>query len=637
MCGINGIIYKNKKPNKREIYIMNQAIKHRGPDDEGIMSFENSILGHVRLSILDLSSKGKQPMTCDKRFWITYNGEIYNFKTIREELKRHGHKFFSETDTEVILKAFYEWGEECFKKFNGMWSLAILDAQKKEIIISRDRYGVKPCYYFSNLEKLIFSSEIKGILASSSNIQLDPNKLLLENRELEKFFTTRYHNINILPPGHILKIDLENFKISKHRWWRCIDNLPRVDLNYEKSKKIINELLYDSTRIRLISDTKISTSLSGGVDSGIIFSILNKYSDEKNLDLDPFIFKDNNIAYENALELCSYYKRKPKIIKDIKYKADQLPGLFTVLESTSTYFSQIQIYKKQNQNGFKVSIDGHGADECLGGYSGNVVNFLFDYHNFIARTYETLAAMWNDNKFLEMNKEKFNLVKKVNKYNLNLLKTIYWRSSFDINQKKYIEHKKIDPIPEFVLNDLEDLKGFEFGQQMMIADANYGGLQWLLNKWDKASMASSVEIRSPFMDWNFFQYALALPTSFKIKNSKNKSILRDSFNNILPPSISNDSRKQGLPSIKYFYNEEHIGYLNKIFSENSFLNSNIWDGKKINKDFQSFKKTKDIESIKNLDVFFRLHLMNKGFNGLKENLNKLTDSNRIKDDYNVLN
>ena len=636
MCGINGIVYKNKKPNKLEIHIMNQAIKHRGPDDEGIMSFENSILGHVRLSILDLSPKGKQPMTCDKRFWITYNGEIYNFKTIREELKRYGHKFFSETDTEVILKAFHEWGEECFKKFNGMWSLAILDTQKKEIIISRDRYGVKPCYYFSNFEKFIFSSEIKGILTSSTNIQLDPNKLLIGNREIEKFFTTRYHNLDILPPGHILKIDLENFEISKHRWWRSIDNLPRVDLNYEKSKKIINELLYDSTKIRLISDTKISTSLSGGVDSGIIFSILNKYSDDKNLNLDPFIFKDNNIAYENAMELCSYYKRKPKIIKDIEYQPDQLAGLFTVLESTSTYFSQIQIYKNQNQNGFKVSIDGHGADECLGGYPRNILNFIFDYQNSIAGTYQTLINIAG-NKFLKENIEKYNFVKSVIKYDLNLLKLMYPSNSSDFNQNKYIENKKIDLVPEFFLNDLEDLESFEHGQQFMIADANYGGLQWLLNKWDKASMASSVEIRSPFMDWNFFQYALALPTSFKIKNGKNKSILRDSFNDILSPSINNDNVKQGLPSIKNLYNEEYVEYTNKIYSENSFLNSNLWDGKKINKDFQFFKKTKDNESIKSLDIFFRLYLMNKGFNVLKEGLNKLTDSNRIKDSYNVLN
>ena len=636
MCGINGIVYKNKKPNRSEIHIMNQAIKHRGPDDEGIVSFENSILGHVRLSIQDLSSKGKQPMTCDKRFWITYNGEIYNFKTIRDELIKLGHKFFSETDTEVILKAFLEWGEKSFEKFNGMWALAILDAQKKEIIISRDRYGVKPCYYFSNLEKFVFSSEIKGVLASSTDIQLDPDKLLLGNREIEKFFTTKYCNLNILPPGHILKIDLKNFKISKRRWWRTLDNLPRVDLNYEKSKKIINELLYNATQIRLISDTKISTSLSGGVDSGVIFSILNKFSGEKNLDLDPFIFKDNNIAYENALELCRHYNREPKIIKDIKYKLDELPSFFTVLESTSTYFSQIQIYKNQNQNGFKVSIDGHGADECLGGYPRNIFNYIFDYQNSLADTYKTLNEIAG-NKFLKLNIEKYDFVKKVNKYNLDILKLMYPTGSSNTNQNKYTENKKIDLIPEFFLNDLEDLKGFDYGQQFMIAEANYGGLQWLLNKWDKASMANSVEIRSPFMDWNFFQYAIALPTSFKIKNAKNKSILRDSFNDILSPSINNDIRKQGLPSIKNLFNEEYMEHIDKIFSEKSFLNSTVWNGKKINKDFQFYKKTKDIESIKKLDIFFRLYSMDKGFNLLKKDLNELTDSNKIEDNYNLLN
>ena len=157
MCGINGIIYKNHKPSKSEVYKMNYSINHRGPDGSGVFEFENVILGHVRLAILDLSPKGKQPMSCDERYWITFNGEIYNFKSIQDELKKLGHKFFSKTDTEVILKAYIEWGESCFHKFNGMWSLAILDTKKREVILSRDRYGVKPCYYYRDDGKFIFS------------------------------------------------------------------------------------------------------------------------------------------------------------------------------------------------------------------------------------------------------------------------------------------------------------------------------------------------------------------------------------------------------------------------------------------------------------------------------------------------
>ena len=195
MCGINGLVYKNKSPEVAEIMKMNKAIKHRGPDDQGCFKFENAVLGHVRLSILDLSSKGKQPMSNDKRYWIIYNGEIYNFKKIKKQLVDLGYKFYSETDTEVILNAYKEWGVDSFNKFNGMWSFAILDIHKKELIISRDRYGVKPCYYYTDNEKFIFSSEIKGIYSSNTKIELDKNKFLRKGKVLEGAFTTIFKNV----------------------------------------------------------------------------------------------------------------------------------------------------------------------------------------------------------------------------------------------------------------------------------------------------------------------------------------------------------------------------------------------------------------------------------------------------------
>ena len=154
MCGINGIIYKNSSAKIKEIIQMNNCIKHRGPDDDGTMIFENIALGHVRLSIQDLSAKGKQPMSNDGRFWIIYNGEIYNFKELRDELSQLNNIFYSNTDTEVILNAYKKWGVKSFDKFNGMWSFAILDKEKKEIILSRDRYGVKPLYYHCSKDKI---------------------------------------------------------------------------------------------------------------------------------------------------------------------------------------------------------------------------------------------------------------------------------------------------------------------------------------------------------------------------------------------------------------------------------------------------------------------------------------------------
>ena len=642
MCGINGIIHKNLKPNKSDIYKMNHSINHRGPDDSGVFEFENVILGHVRLAILDLSPKGKQPMSCDERYWITFNGEIYNFKSIQDELKKLGHKFFSKTDTEVILKAYIEWGESCFHKFNGMWSLAILDTKKREVILSRDRYGVKPCYYYSDGSKFIFSSEIKGIYVTDSDIELDPNKTLYSEKQLSERFSTRYTNINILPPGHIIKINLKNLNISKYRWWKCLDHIPKIDMNYQKAKENIKTLLNEAIKIRLTSDVKIATSLSGGIDSGIIFAELNKNFTDNNIDLNPFIFKDNNICFDNALELSRLYKRDPYIIEGELYKPEDFRKLSGITESTESYFSQIQIYQNQKKHGLKVSMDGHGADECLGGYVQNLTNFVFDHQNNIAETYMSIINGYGQetlNKVVGQN----NFVTTANKTKFNLLASKY-RSHKEINQKynEYFDAEELHLIPDFFLEDQKELEGFGIGQRVLIADANYGGLQWLLNKWDKASMASSVEIRSPFLDYNFFQYSLALPDSFRIQGGKNKAILRDAYEDILSPLLVSDKRKQGLSSIKNNYGNSYLEYTHDLYSNTDFLNSETWDGKKISADFELAKNTQAFDKIKQLDVFFRLYEMNNGLLEIKRDaIQKQADESNFIDkpinDFNILN
>ena len=208
MCGINGIIYKKGMPDIHEIQNMNSAIQHRGPDDSGIYKFKNILLGHVRLSILDLSKNGKQPMSNDGRYWIVFNGEIYNFNEIKKKLESKGHKFFSNTDTEVILNAYKEWGYKSFESFNGMWSFCILDQKEKKLIISRDRYGVKPCYIFSNNDKIIFSSEIKGVYSSKAHLDLDETKVLLTYKTKERCFKTDFKELDIIQPGHIYEINI---------------------------------------------------------------------------------------------------------------------------------------------------------------------------------------------------------------------------------------------------------------------------------------------------------------------------------------------------------------------------------------------------------------------------------------------
>jgi len=642
MCGINGIIYKNHKPSKSEVYKMNYSINHRGPDGSGVFEFENVILGHVRLAILDLSPKGKQPMSCDERYWITFNGEIYNFKSIQDELKKLGHKFFSRTDTEVILKAYIEWGESCFHKFNGMWSLAILDTKKREVILSRDRYGVKPCYYYSDESKFIFSSEIKGIYVTDTDIELDRNKTLYTEKQLSERFSTRYKNINILPPGHLIKVDLKNLNISKYRWWKCLDHIPKIDMNYQKAKENIKTLLNEAIKIRLTSDVKIAISLSGGIDSGIIFAELNKNFTDNNIDLNPFIFKDKNICFDNALELSSLYKREPYIIEGKQYKPEDFRKLYGITESIESYFSQIQIYQHQKKHGLKVSLDGHGADECLGGYIQNLINFIFDHQNNVSETYMSIINGYGQetlDKIVDQN----NFVTSVNKTKFSLLANKY-RSHEEINQKyhDYFDAEELNLIPDFFLEDQKELEEYGIGQRVLIADANYGGLQWLLNKWDKVSMASSVEIRSPFLDYNFFQYSLALPDSFRIRGGKNKAILRDAYEDILSPLLVSDKRKQGLSSIPNNYGNSYIEYAHDLYSNIDFLNYETWNGKKISADFELAKKTQAFDKIEQLDVFFRLYEMNNGLLEIKKDTiqNQADEAgfiNKAINDYNILN
>ena len=417
MCGINGIIYRNNISNIDEIAKMNNAINHRGPDDSGILKFENTILGHLRLSIQDLSSKGKQPMSNDNKFWIVYNGEIYNFKEIRSELKKKGHNFYSNTDTEVILNAYKEWGTSCFEKFNGMWFFAILDNQKKELILCRDRYGVKPCYYYTSKDKIIFSSEIKGIFSSNEEIYFDKNKIIYDSRTLEGKFTTYFKNLEILPPGSFFKIDIRNLKIKKYRWWRGLHNFPKISANYNKNKEYFRETLFNAVKLRLVADVDISTSLSGGIDSSVIFAILNNLNIEKKINLNPFIYKNNNISYSHALDLANFYKRQPIIIEKNKIENDDFSTKLADIEIPETYFSQLEIYKKQKEDNFKVSIDGHGADECLGGYIKDFQFFPMQYQNSLIDVYQTLNELEGE-KLVSDIINKYSYVNKINSYRI---------------------------------------------------------------------------------------------------------------------------------------------------------------------------------------------------------------------------
>ncbi len=284
MCGISGIINKNSlKVEQNEIQKINDLISHRGPDDEGFYFGKNFAFGHRRLSILDLSSDGHQPMYYLDRYVITYNGEVYNYLEIKDELMKDGYIFKSHTDTEVILASYDKWGEECVNKFNGMWAFAIYDKEKEIIFCSRDRFGVKPFYYTQVKDKFVFGSEIKQLIEFygdryvNKDILLDYLVIGLEEHTNKTFF----ENIYKLEQSHNLIYDLKtnDFEIKRYYDIEFKDKLNRLD--EKDSINFLSEKLEDSINLRLRSDVKVGTCLSGGLDSSSIASIASKKYFEK--------------------------------------------------------------------------------------------------------------------------------------------------------------------------------------------------------------------------------------------------------------------------------------------------------------------------------------------------------------------
>ncbi len=612
MCGISGIISKKNPLDRKNITRMNGMISHRGPDQSGYLEYKNVLLGHVRLSVIDRSDNGRQPMSNDGRFWIIFNGEVYNYLEIKDQLIQKNYKFYSKTDTEVILNAFKEWGVKCFEKFNGDWVIVILDKENNEILIARDAIGSKPCYIYEDEHKIAFSSEIKGFMGINENLNFDEKNIGVDEKTLCAFSKTVFKYVSQAPPGRYIKINLFTCKKIVSKWWFPLENLPKIHPNYEVNQAEYYELLYEATKLRLNADLKIGTSLSGGIDSSVIFTILNliqkdeKILNEKQIDLNPTIMNyDDCKTSKEAIKIASHYNRNYTVINSPDYNISELSKVFSKLEIPAEFFRQPLLYEKQKELGIHVSIDGHGADEFLGAPS-----FLF------------YLSLQNYNQVVNLNLATSNLIKDNTKIkelfgtlsNSNKLAEINFSSMLNFNNslKKYTHSSDFSPDEMLIEDDLQIMKNFDLATQYFYFKTHGGWMQWFLGKWDRASMSSAVEVRSPFLDKNVILYSLALPLDKKIKNGKLKSILRDSMESLLPNYITNQNFKQGLPRTKIdLSNSSNVKYIENIMEEKNFVENSFWDFNKIKKDFNYNSKNN-----LNLSIIWRLvkyYLMLKGF------------------------
>jgi len=621
MCGITGIVNLKRMPaNRLFLEKMNASLAHRGPDDEGFWvdpHAKNIGLAQRRLSILDLSPLGHQPMFYDNRnLVIVFNGEIYNYLEIREELIKLGYKFHSQSDTEVILASYKEWGTKCLDKFNGMWAFVIYDRKNDLIFAARDRMGVKPFYYLYDRKKFLFASEIKGILAHPE-VKAIPNEKIvwdyliygLVDHSEETFF----QDIRELLGGHYLI--LKNGKIKISKYWDLDPKKETPRLSDKSLQEKFQELFFDSVKLRLRSDVPIGTCLSGGLDSSAIVCVINNFLKEegkiaqigewqktfsaaydsrkyKGCDERPFI---KSVVAKTKAKSRLVFPSGDKLVKEIK---DVIWYQDYPFCSTSIY-AQWNVFRLAKQNGVKVMLDGQGSDELLAGYHpyfGIYFAELLKEFNIPRLVYEAVAySKKHERPVIAIFKELFSGLAR-----RGILGSI--ASRFMHNQwpeytvflpewrNKYRSPTLDRPTGDFLKDGLHNHLKYS--------------LTSLLRYEDRDSMAFSIESRVPFLDYRLVEFVYSLADNQKIRQGETKWIMRQSLKGILPEKIRNRQDKIGFATPEEYWLKEELGKeMKKVFTSDKFQSRGMFVKGKASKLFEKYLKGE----IKNYQLFWRLY------------------------------
>ena len=539
---------------------MTATLRHRGPDDQGHVLWDgarldaaagNFGLGHQRLSILDLSPAGRQPMSDESgELWVVFNGEIYNFEELAAELRHKGHRFRSRTDTEVILYAYREWGLDCVSHFNGMFAIALRDLRGGgKLHLIRDRLGVKPLYYYRKQGAFAFASELKALLAFPSlERELDRNALL-------QYLIFQYipgpksifQDTWKLMPGHVLTLS-ENGQMEEHVYWDVSSALPTVDALGERKEEDIlealGELLTRSVRYRMISDVPVGAFLSGGIDSSLIVAIMQRLSREP-VRTFAIGFKDPEIDQAPYARAVAKYLGTQH--QELYVGADQVREM---LLRVSEYYDEpfadtvtipTMLLSELARSEVTVSLSGDGGDELFGGYTryltmarvqsvlrvpyalraaGKMLTWIPCYlirdrsfwlqpRNDLEDYYLHLMSTWSRDALLRL----------TGSSHVDLSETVFHRTFAEESTRGAVEQAALVDIKTYLVD-------------------------CILTKLDRASMSVSLEAREPFLDYKLVEFAVSLPLGWKIRNGKQKYILKRLLRNYLPEALF-DRPKQG--------------------------------------------------------------------------------------------
>jgi asparagine synthase (glutamine-hydrolysing) len=545
MCGISGLVWKDvmRPAGRGQLRAMNDMQRHRGPDDAGEYYDGPVALGHRRLSILDLSIAGHQPMECDEgRFVIVYNGEVYNYVEIREELTAIGIRFRSNCDTEVLLKAYQTWGPDCVSRFNGMWAFAIYDKTCGRVFISRDRFGIKPFYIVNDAERFAFASEIKGVLAPFSDLRVANDAFIhhfLPTGALDDGVETAFQAVQLLPPAHNGTYEIDTGKLRIWRYWDVEPEAFREKWVGGNPVDSLRQLLESAVRLHMRADVPVGTCLSGGVDSSTIVCLMSEFRDQPAHTFSG-LYSDKGCNEEDYVTAVRQHTRCRGFDVRREPDGDLVDDMATMTwhQDTPTagpgLYNQYNVMKRAACD-VRVILDGQGADELFAGY---LPYYLLRIRDLIATARPgaqieagvlaaTLARFWGLQWLAGARRR---LVSNAARTTAICHPSLVERSA----------GREISSGPAAKYNDRLS--------QTLFRHLVCGSIPALLHYEDRNSMAFSLEARVPLLDYRIVEFALGLSADFKIRHSWTKWILRAAMADRLPQKVAWRRSKLGYPT-----------------------------------------------------------------------------------------
>ncbi|MCG2616864.1 asparagine synthase (glutamine-hydrolyzing) [Terrimonas sp. NA20] len=595
MCGIAGFVDFRKDTTSETLKRMTDAVTHRGPDDAGYEVYEHASalvgFGQRRLSILDLSPLGHQPMHFGENLIVNFNGEIYNFKEIRKELEEKGYTFKSWSDTEVILKGYDCWGLDVIQKFTGMFAIALYDVSKEEIYLIRDRAGVKPLYYFWDGSSLLFGSELKSLYQHPSfkkNIDVNSLALYLQFSYIPAPSTIFYDTYKLVP-GHILTIKLKSKELKTDKYWDVFDhyNKPKLNVSDNEAIEQTHDLMKKAYEYRMVADVPVGVFLSGGYDSSSVAALLQAGRTDK---LKTFTIGFNENEFNEAPEakkIANYlgtdHTEWYLTAKEAGEVLPLLPEIYDEPFSDNSTVPTVLVSKLARQQ-VKVALSADGGDEIFGGYGkfSQAEKYTTGMPSAVQKILSTSMSLINPEYIPYFNKQ-YNFTTRYEKMKL------IWKSQDPVQAVKYISQyiperevesflgKSFDRYHTFFEEGDKVLKNDGVTNRLLAIDYKTFLVDNNLVKVDRATMSVGLEGREPMLDHKLIEYLAQLPSNFKIRNGVNKWLLKEIVHKYIPKELMERPKRPFIAPLMIWFRDELKEQLRYYLSETNLAKTGVFN------------------------------------------------------------